>query len=169
MGAGHPKVPVAMNKSMPRAGISQSVCGRGYVCAAAGMPLKELWPKDKSMLETVHLEASVALVKSMLQQVHGLKCHWLCARSCWSTSKHVAMDKPTTEQVQPWRDCSQGKAMLELITSEGTVAVGKATAGAGLWSWPMDKAVLEQVHLEVTVAVDESMPQQGYPWRDCGS
>ena len=33
----------------------------------------------------------------------------------------------------------------------------------------MEKAMLEQVHLEVTVAVDKSMPQQVYPWRDCGS
>ncbi|KAK4817081.1 hypothetical protein QYF61_027912 [Mycteria americana] len=35
-----------------------------------GIPLKGLWPKDKSMLEKVHLEASVAVDKSMLQQVH---------------------------------------------------------------------------------------------------
>ena len=32
------------------------------------MPLKGLWPKDKSTLEKVRLEASVG--KSMLQQVH---------------------------------------------------------------------------------------------------
>ncbi|KAK4828782.1 hypothetical protein QYF61_000807 [Mycteria americana] len=38
---------------------------------------------------------------------YTLKHQWLCMRSCWSTSKHVAMDKPTTEQeplegLQPW-------------------------------------------------------------------
>ncbi|KAK4830234.1 hypothetical protein QYF61_009301 [Mycteria americana] len=33
----------------------------------------------------------------------------------------------------------------------------------------MEKATLEQVHLRATVAVDESMSQQVYPWRDCGS
>ncbi|KAK4806861.1 hypothetical protein QYF61_012582 [Mycteria americana] len=33
----------------------------------------------------------------------------------------------------------------------------------------MEKATLEQVHLKATVAVDKSMPQQVYPWRDCGS
>ena len=49
--------------------MSRSICGHGYVCAAAGIPLKGLWPKDKSMLEKVRLEAPVAVDKSMLQQV----------------------------------------------------------------------------------------------------
>ncbi|KAK4806926.1 hypothetical protein QYF61_012647 [Mycteria americana] len=38
--------------------------------AMGGIPLKGSRPKDKSMLEKVHLEASVAMDKSMLQQVH---------------------------------------------------------------------------------------------------
>ncbi|KAK4827307.1 hypothetical protein QYF61_016557, partial [Mycteria americana] len=33
----------------------------------------------------------------------------------------------------------------------------------------MEKATLEQMHLKATVAVDKSMLQQVYPWRDCGS
>ncbi|KAK4810173.1 hypothetical protein QYF61_010485 [Mycteria americana] len=33
----------------------------------------------------------------------------------------------------------------------------------------MEKATLEQVHLEATVAVDKSMLQHVYPWRDCGA
>jgi len=33
----------------------------------------------------------------------------------------------------------------------------------------MNKSTAEQVHLKVTVALDESVPQQVYPWRDCGS
>ena len=33
----------------------------------------------------------------------------------------------------------------------------------------MEKATLEQVHLRVTVAVDKSMQQQVYLWRDCGT
>ena len=49
---------------------SRSVCGHGYVCAAAGIPLKGLWPKDKATLEKVCLNASAAVDKSMLQQVH---------------------------------------------------------------------------------------------------
>ena len=32
--------------------------------------------------------------------------------------------------------------------------------------WPMDKAMLEQVHLKVTVAVDKSLQQQVCPWRN---
>ncbi|KAK4819878.1 hypothetical protein QYF61_014546 [Mycteria americana] len=35
-----------------------------------GIPLKGLWPKDKSMLDEVHLEAPVAVDKSMLQQLN---------------------------------------------------------------------------------------------------
>ncbi|KAK4815597.1 hypothetical protein QYF61_004812 [Mycteria americana] len=48
-----------------------------------------------AMLEKVQLEASVAVDKSMR------KHQWLCMRSCWSTLKGVAMDKPMTEQVLP--------------------------------------------------------------------
>ncbi|GAB0183216.1 mucin-2 [Grus japonensis] len=33
----------------------------------------------------------------------------------------------------------------------------------------MEKAARDQAHLKVSVAVDKSMPQQVYPWRDCGS
>ncbi|KAM9245469.1 cystathionine beta-synthase-like [Leptosomus discolor] len=33
----------------------------------------------------------------------------------------------------------------------------------------MTKAMLEQVHLRVTGAVDKSLPQQVHPWRDCRS
>ena len=43
-----------------------------------------------------------------------------------------------------------GKAMLEAL-------------------WPMEKVTLEQVHVKVTVAVDESGQQQVYPWTDSGS
>jgi len=39
---------------------------------------------------------------------YTLKHQWLCMRLCWSASKHVAMDKPMTEQVHHWRHCSHG-------------------------------------------------------------
>lgn len=55
------------------------------------------------MLEKVHLETSVAVDESMMPQLHLHQ--WLCMKSCWSTSKCVAMDKPMAEQVHPWRDC----------------------------------------------------------------
>ncbi|XP_064498477.1 interleukin-18-binding protein isoform X3 [Pseudopipra pipra] len=45
----------------------QGVCGHGYVCAAAGASLKGTWPKDKTTLEKVHLEASVAVQEVMLE------------------------------------------------------------------------------------------------------
>lgn len=48
----------------------QSIYGCGYVSAATGIPLKGLWPKDKSMLQKVLLEASLAVDKSMPQHVH---------------------------------------------------------------------------------------------------
>ena len=54
-------------KALLKSGTSRSVCGHGYDCAAAGIPRNGLWPKDKSMLEKVHLEASVAVDKTMLQ------------------------------------------------------------------------------------------------------
>lgn len=34
--------------------------------------------------------------------------------------------------------------------------------------WPMENVTLEQVHLKAAVAMDKSMPQQVYPWKDCG-
>lgn len=43
--------------------------------------------------------------------------------------------------------------------------MGKAMLVAGIFLmalWPMDKAMLEQVHLKVTVAVDKSMLQQTF-------
>lgn len=43
--------------------------------------------------------------------------------------------------------------------------MGKAVLVAGIPPkalWPMDKAMLEQVHLKVTVVVDKSMLQQTF-------
>lgn len=53
-----------------RASASQSACGCGSVCATPVVPLKGLWPKDKSTLDEVQLKAYAALGKSMVQQVH---------------------------------------------------------------------------------------------------
>ena len=49
------KAPVAMVMSVPH---------------TAGIPLRQLWPKDVSVLEKVRLEVPVAVDKSVLQQVH---------------------------------------------------------------------------------------------------
>ncbi|XP_050189645.1 interleukin-18-binding protein isoform X4 [Myiozetetes cayanensis] len=46
----------------------QGVCGHGYVCAAAGAPLKGMWPKDR-MMEKIHLEASPAVQEVMLEHL----------------------------------------------------------------------------------------------------
>ena len=47
---------------------------------------------DKSMLQQVHLEASVAVYEAMLEQAH--------------VKATVALDKSMLQQVYPWRDCS---------------------------------------------------------------
>ena len=84
----------------------------------------------------------------------------------------MATDKPTREQLHPWRDCSHG---------QGHVGAGLLLKGLGLWlgpRWsrsisegvvPMEKVTLEKVHLKAPVAVDKSLPQQVQPWRDSDS
>ena len=57
----------------------------------AGMLLKGLWCKDKSMLEKVHLKASVAVHEVMLEHL-----------------KVCAMDKSMREWVPSWREYSHG-------------------------------------------------------------
>jgi len=49
---------------------SRSICDCGYVHTTAGISLKGLWPKHKSALEKVLLEACVAMDKSTTQRVH---------------------------------------------------------------------------------------------------
>lgn len=66
MEAEHPEASVAVGKSTPE----QSVCGCSYFCATTGIPLKGLWPKAKPTAEKVHLKASLAVGKSMLQHIH---------------------------------------------------------------------------------------------------
>lgn len=51
------------------AGRARSACGCGYVSAAAGTPLEGLRPRDKSVLQQVDTEASVAVDKSMLEHL----------------------------------------------------------------------------------------------------
>ncbi|CAM9391969.1 unnamed protein product [Bubo scandiacus] len=52
------------------------------------VPLKGPWPRGRSTLEKGHPEGSVAVHEVVLE--------------------HVAMDKPMTERVHPWRDCGRG-------------------------------------------------------------
>ncbi|KAK4822874.1 hypothetical protein QYF61_021093 [Mycteria americana] len=87
---------------------------------------------DKSMLQQVHLEASVAVDKSMLQQVH--------------LEASVAVDKSMLQQVHLEASVAVDKSMLQQVHLEASVAV--------------DKSMLQQVHLEASVAVDKSMLQQ---------
>lgn len=68
MGAGHPEGPAAVSKSTPQQ-VPLEASVAVVFCAAAGIPLRRLWSEDKSMLEEIHLEASVAVDKSMPQQV----------------------------------------------------------------------------------------------------
>ena len=68
-------------------------CSCGYGHAGAGIALKALRPMQKATLQQAHLKATVALDKSMLQQV----CPW---RGCGSRVRlHL-------EQVQPLKDYS---------------------------------------------------------------
>lgn len=71
MRAGYLKAFVAVDKSMPEQVHPEHLWLWLYpaVGTAVGIPLKTLWPKDKSMLEKVHIEAYVAVDKSMLQEV----------------------------------------------------------------------------------------------------
>lgn len=57
-----------------QSGTSQSICGCGYICAAAAIPLKGLWPKGRSALDKVPLEASVAVHKVMLEHLKVCGC-----------------------------------------------------------------------------------------------
>lgn len=68
-----------------------------------------------------------------LQEQDNLKCLWLWIRPCWSSS----------------------------ICGHGYVY---STAGIPLEGlWPLDKAVLEKVHLKVTVAMCKARPHHLYP------
>lgn len=101
--------------------------------AAAGTPLKGLWPQDKFTLENVYLAASVAVDKSMLQWVHlevSVAVHEVMPEHLKVCGCGQAHDGACTAlrglqpSVRPhWR----------MFTSEGTVAVGKT--------------ILEQIYL----------------------
>ncbi|KAK4816015.1 hypothetical protein QYF61_011005, partial [Mycteria americana] len=82
-----------------------------YNLTTASIPLKGLWPKDKSTLEKVQLKASVVVDKSMLQQVH-LEA---------SVAVHEVILEHT-EQVHTWKDCCHGKDidLLECIQRRAT-------------------------------------------------
>ncbi|KAK4832202.1 hypothetical protein QYF61_021035 [Mycteria americana] len=103
--------------------IWQRVVASRYQAGLAGTPLKGLWPKDKVTLEKVHFEAPVAVDKSMLQQVHleaSVAVREVMLEHLKVCGHGQAQDRAGTplEGLQPcW----------SRFTSEGTVAVGKAT------------------------------------------
>lgn len=68
MGAGHVEQS-GCGQAPTIPGASQSICAHGYVCATEGVPLKGLWSKGMSVLENVHLGASVAVHEDMLEHI----------------------------------------------------------------------------------------------------
>lgn len=106
--------------------------GYGYTCAAAGTPLKWLWPKDKSMPEKHRHEASVAVDESVVQEVHSEA----------SVAVHDVM-------LEHLKVCGQGWAPDRAGTPPEETADTGSTIFEQINSWQVydSKATLEQVYL----------------------